>query len=634
MATALDVISRSLRLIGVVDAGEAVGGNEAEDAVQSFNDMMSRWEANGIDLGFTTLVSSASTVTVPDSALNPIIYNLALDIAPEYSRAPSPEVVSAAQKYYSQLQASVLKFGGTANAGAIINRAIRLAGASKQDMILPENGIEALNALATRWEANGIDLNWTTVTAVADVLGASASDLECLAYNLACDLAREYNLPITDDISARALILYRTLLREAGNEITLASGTTAQQVILKALRLSGAFTGDSPLAYYVAPALQTLNEMVARWQADGVTITYTRLTNPATTLTCTDAQLEALANNLAVRIAAEYGQQPPAEIQALAVRGYDQVLRFSLVAAGTATASDLVRAAFRLVGPDVSYFVADGIETLNQMLRAMQADAPQLWRQTQAVLFLTPGTESYALGTGGDRACRLTDFVSTTLTAAASAGASTITVTSITGLASGDQIGVELADGTRQWTTINGAPSGSTVTLTATLTGAAASGATVYSYTTILERPLRITDAQRRVDGVDIEIELSARSEYFQQPNKTQRGPVLMAYYSPELTNGRIYVWPTGSSVKETLRFTFERAITTVSAGTTAFDWPEEWNEAIKYQLAYRLADEYRKPERVAQLKAQADEMWRSVLAFDQEYASIYFSPDLRQRMR
>lgn len=304
------------------------------------------------------------------------------------------------------------------------------------------------------------------------------------------------------------------------------------------------------------------------------------------------------------------------------------------------TRIQLIKGALRLAG------VTDGSEApsaedgetanevLNLYLKSFMSKAPQLWRQTQAVLFLTPGTESYALGTGGDRACRLTDFVSTTLSAAAASGASTITVNSISGLANGDQIGVELTDGTRQWTTINGAPSGTTVTLTATLTGAASSGATVYSYTTILERPLRITDAQRRVDGVDIEIELSARSEYFQQPNKTQRGPVLMAHYSPQLTNGRLYVWPTGSSVKETLRFTFERVLEDMDTNADDFDLPVEWLECFKFGLAYRLAIEFSMTAKLQVLKAEAEQREAELLAFDQEYASIYFSPDLRQRMR
>jgi hypothetical protein len=44
----------------------------------------------------------------------------------------------------------------------------------------------------------------------------------------------------------------------------------------------------------------------------------------------------------------------------------------------------------------------------------------------------------------------------------------------VTGVATTYNIGVQLDDGTFQWTTVNGAPSGSTVTLTAVLTDSAA----------------------------------------------------------------------------------------------------------------------------------------------------------------
>lgn len=61
--------------------------------------------------------------------------------------------------------------------------------------------------------------------------------------------------------------------------------------------------------------------------------------------------------------------------------------------------------------------------------------------------------------------------VDTTLTADASSGNLTITVADIAGIASGDVIGVKLNTGLYHFTTVNGAPSGSTVTLTAALSG-------------------------------------------------------------------------------------------------------------------------------------------------------------------
>lgn len=305
------------------------------------------------------------------------------------------------------------------------------------------------------------------------------------------------------------------------------------------------------------------------------------------------------------------------------------------------TRIDLVKGALRLAG------VLDGAEApkaedadaanaaLNLYLKAFQSKAPQLWRQDQGVLFLTPGTESYNLGTGGDRATRQADFASTELAANAALGASTITVDSASGFTSGDQIGIELSDGTRQWTTVSGAPVGAVITLAAVLTGAASSGGTVYGYTTILSRPNRITHMVRRCDSVDIEVQLVSRQEHFNAPTKTQEGSVLQAYYSPQITRGILYVWPTGADVNETLRFTYERTLEDMLANDDDFDLPQEWLECFKFGLAYRLALEFGAPiSKVQILKGESEQREQELLDYDQEYASIYFSPDLTRRGR
>jgi hypothetical protein len=67
----------------------------------------------------------------------------------------------------------------------------------------------------------------------------------------------------------------------------------------------------------------------------------------------------------------------------------------------------------------------------------------------------------------------------TTLSSGASATDTTIDVTSATGVTSGDIIGILLDDGSTQWTTVNGAPSGTTITITDALTGNTASGNSV-----------------------------------------------------------------------------------------------------------------------------------------------------------
>ena len=64
----------------------------------------------------------------------------------------------------------------------------------------------------------------------------------------------------------------------------------------------------------------------------------------------------------------------------------------------------------------------------------------------------------------------------TTIATAGSAGDSTITVTSISDMSDIQQISIQLDNGNLQVTTINGTPSGTTVTLTDKLTGSVAVG--------------------------------------------------------------------------------------------------------------------------------------------------------------
>ena len=73
----------------------------------------------------------------------------------------------------------------------------------------------------------------------------------------------------------------------------------------------------------------------------------------------------------------------------------------------------------------------------------------------------------------------------TTLTAIAYPGATSVQVASISGLVSGDKLGIGLYDGTVHETTISGAPSGNTVNISSALSRMARLGAGVQKYTTV-----------------------------------------------------------------------------------------------------------------------------------------------------
>lgn len=275
----------------------------------------------------------------------------------------------------------------------------------------------------------------------------------------------------------------------------------------------------------------------------------------------------------------------------------------------------------------------DALRSLNLMVKAWQADGLHLWTKEEAVLWLVEDQPSYALGVGTTTHAALADdTVRTTISVAAVMGATSILVTSITDIADGDQIGILLDDNTLQWTTVNGAPSGSTVQLDDALDDSVSVGNYVWAYTTALQRPTRVLDVRRRQaqNEIDIPIILLERPDYFAQPNKvTSPSQVTMVYYSPQLVQGILYIWPPPQVITDTIRFTFERPLEDFTALPQTADFPQEWIETLAYNLAYRLARKYSFPiNETALLRTDALAMKEKLLGFDREYASVNFQPD------
>ncbi len=270
-----------------------------------------------------------------------------------------------------------------------------------------------------------------------------------------------------------------------------------------------------------------------------------------------------------------------------------------------------------------------GIRSLNQLMKAWQAEGIKLWNKKQAAIFLQKSQASYILG-ATDHAALVSDYQTTTTTAAAVLGASTIDVTSATGMAISDNIGIELDDGTRQWTTITNISS-LTLTLNTTLTAAAASGVTVITYTTKLNRPLQITSA--RVLDLDANSEritdMISYADYFDIPNKVATGtPNQVMYDRSMITTGTAYVWPIPDGVTNILRISISELIEDFDASTDDPDVPQEWLLALSYNLAVYMAPFYGKYTELPAIKALADELKHNVLWYDNEISALSFEPD------
>lgn len=297
----------------------------------------------------------------------------------------------------------------------------------------------------------------------------------------------------------------------------------------------------------------------------------------------------------------------------------------------------LIRSALRKVSafesgetPD-SDSMNDAAEALNVMVKHWQGSGVQIYKTTEALLVVQPGQTRYSLGSSStDRA--MSDWVETSLSVAAVAGAIAVSLATVTGVADLYYIGVQLDDGTIQWTTINGPPSGTTVTLSDVLTDSAASGNMVIVYQTNLVRPLRVIDARRYnfISAIDVPLGEMDRLEYQDMPNKTSTGAVNSFYYDRrENTLGYLYLWPAPETTNEGIKLTIAKPIEDFTTGGDDADLPQEWIRALEWGLADEIADEYDVPEpKRSRIERRAAQYLQEANWWERELITLELVPD------
>lgn len=101
--TAISIIRRAMRLIRVLGQDEDPTAEESQDGFDALLAMVDAWGIDGDmasdTVALPTFASLAATVDAPDGLVQVLVYNLALEIAPEYGKEPSQEVVRKALAY-------------------------------------------------------------------------------------------------------------------------------------------------------------------------------------------------------------------------------------------------------------------------------------------------------------------------------------------------------------------------------------------------------------------------------------------------------------------------------------------------------------------------------------------------------
>ncbi len=297
------------------------------------------------------------------------------------------------------------------------------------------------------------------------------------------------------------------------------------------------------------------------------------------------------------------------------------------------TAGDLIRDSLRaatisgIALPVDSDDFAQGETALNDILLNLQTKKVHIWSVTEAVMPLNPDQQKYTFGT--DHA--FTDYVYTTASAAI-LGAVTLNVVSTTGMTNGDNIGVELSTGVRQWTTLT-IVDGDTVTLGAALTAAVSDLASVYTYTTGIDQPVRVENIRFADNYTANEISTVgvARDIYFDQSVKNSTGSTNVWYFSRQLSAGLLYIWPVATDCKRLLRLTFIKPQYIPEDQSEDILIPPEWYIPLKFKLAADLALVYGvDANKQMILEQKAAQYLQDAMDSDNENLDTQFCPDWR----
>lgn len=308
----------------------------------------------------------------------------------------------------------------------------------------------------------------------------------------------------------------------------------------------------------------------------------------------------------------------------------------------TQTRNELIYDAFQIIGvygvgrtissEDMNF----ACNTLNKMIKSWGTKGLHLWTKEENTLFIQSNTEAYQLG-GTANACAASDAIITSTTAAITLGSTTIPVATTAGMAINDYIGVVQIDGSIFYSQISSIPSGISLIINSPLAENVVYNSNVYTYTTPIVKPLRITSC-RRAQGIDLGISTSlteilmapiAYEDYFNLPSKSISGVPNQFHYSPQVNNGMLYLWQRPNSGIYYINFTSERIIDDLDNAGDNFDFPNEWLEPLTWQLALRLCPAFGKDKRMMSVIApMAESMLTALLDWDTEITSILIQPD------
>lgn len=151
----------------------------------------------------------------------------------------------------------------------------------------------------------------------------------------------------------------------------------------------------------------------------------------------------------------------------------------------------------------------------------------------------------------------------------------------------------------------------------------ALTGAAVYTLDPV--RPMEILSCRFKQNGVERPMLPFPRDEYDSLPVKDSKGTPTTYYYDRQREAARLYIWPLLFPVTAaTLEITFTREFEDMGLNDQP-DVPVEWYDTVVYNLAARLADDYRVDP--GNVPARAERELFMALAYDRENSIWFHEP-------
>jgi len=276
------------------------------------------------------------------------------------------------------------------------------------------------------------------------------------------------------------------------------------------------------------------------------------------------------------------------------------------------TAAQVIQSAFE----DLGVVVAGGtvqtadstmaLQRLNMIVKQLQGDSDfspgiKIWTRQRITLFLAIGQQTYTVGPAATDSRASTLVGRTTISADEAAAQTVISITSNTDVTSypgttitmtnGDIVGIQLNDGTIQWTTISGTP-GITMTISNALTAASSAGKYVWWFTSRAQRFPEIEFAALRDSNFnDTQLGVYTQvQEYENTVAKFSDSDPTSILVEPLRLNTRIILNSQPTDVTKQIFLTVLYPAEDYDSSANDIAFPQEYFRLLSWELAWAIS--------------------------------------------